>query len=128
MKEQEVVSHWLKTAEDDLDAANKLFKAKKYHHCLFFAHLSLEKILKALVVKKTKKHALPIHNLKKLADDAELKLSQKKEKELREITTFNIEARYNGYKLSFYKKATKNFTQKWLKKIKEIYQWVEKMF
>ena len=80
-----------------------------------------------MVVKKTNKHALPIHNLKKLSLDAGLRLSLFREKELKEITAFNIEARYNGYKLSFYKKATKKFTQKWFGKTKEIFQWIEKM-
>lgn len=127
MKQQEVINHWLRGAQDDLDTADKLFKARKYHHCLFFAHLSLEKILKALVVKKTGKHALPIHNLNKLAADAKLELSQKKEVEFREITTFNIEARYNSHKFAFYKKATRQYAQKWFKKTKGVYQWIEKM-
>lgn len=67
MKVQEVVNFWLESAEDALDTAEKLFSAKKYHHCFFFCHLFVEKGLKALVVKKTKEHAFPTHNLAHLA-------------------------------------------------------------
>lgn len=127
MKVKEVVSFWLESAEDDFDTAKKLFAAKKYHHCLFFCHLFLEKALKALVVKKTGQHALPIHNLTGLAVQAELKLSQKRRKEFKEITGFNLEARYNSHKREFYKKATREFAKKWLKNCKETYLWTKTM-
>ena len=127
MNVQKVIEFWLKSAEDDFDTAEKLFAVKKYHHCLFFCHLFLEKAFKALVVKKTGQHALPIHNLVRLASCAKLKLSQKRKKELKAITGFNLEARYNSHKREFYKKATKEFAEKWFKICKEIYAWVKKM-
>lgn len=127
MKVREVVNFWLEGAEDSLDTAEKLFAAKKYHHCLFFCHLFVEKTLKALVVKKTGEHALPIHNLTRLAYYARIKLSKKQTKELEEITGFNIETRYNSFKKEFYKKATREFTEKWLQKAKEVHSWIKKM-
>ena len=106
-------------ADDNLDTAEKLFSAGKYHHCLFFAHLSLEKLLKALVIKETKEHALPTHNLTKLAEDAKVAATEEQKEELKEITVFNIEARYDSYKHSFYQKATKEYAKKWIDKTKE---------
>lgn len=41
------VDYWKASSKDDLDTADQLFTSKKYHHSLFFVHLSLEKILKA---------------------------------------------------------------------------------
>jgi len=128
MDVRKAVNYWLTSAEDDLDAAEKLFQAKKYHHCLFFCHLLIEKTLKAVIIKKTGQHALPIHNLVKLASDAGLKISEKRKSELREISEFNIRARYNDFKRRFYKKATKEFAKEWLQKTKEIYLWLKKMF
>ena len=41
------------------------------------------------------------------------------------ITTFNINARYDSYKQSFYRKCTNEFTADWIEKINEIRQWIK---
>jgi len=51
---EKTISYWLEGARYDLSAANAMFKSKKYPYALFMGHLSLEKLLKALVVKFTK--------------------------------------------------------------------------
>jgi len=108
-------------------AFSQLLELLFFPQLFFFSHLFLEKALKALVVKRTGQHALPIHNLTRLAAYAKLKLSQKRKGELKEITSFNLEARYNSYKREFYKKATREFTKKWFKTCKEIYSWLNSL-
>jgi HEPN domain-containing protein len=49
---KKTVSYWVEGAEYDLGVANAMFKARKYPYALFMGHLALEKLLKALVVKK----------------------------------------------------------------------------
>ncbi len=128
MTVQDFLQYWLKTAADDFDTTEKLIQAKKYHHGLFFCHLALEKLLKGLVYKNTNSHALPIHNLVRLANQARLNLTEKQRKELKEITSWNIQARYDSYKFAFYKRATKEYTQDWFKKAKEIYLWLRNQY
>ena len=41
------------------------------------------------------------------------------------ITTFNIQARYDSIKFKFYKKATKEYTEKFLNKSKQLYEWIK---
>jgi len=41
------------------------------------------------------------------------------------ITTFNINARYEDYKLEFYRRCTKEFTETWINNIKELRQWIK---
>jgi len=124
--EQEVVKYWLTASKEDLDSAEILFENKKYHHALFFCHLSIEKMLKAIIVKSTKTAPPLIHDLIRLAEKAKLHLNYSQMNELVEITTFNIEARYDDYKLSFRKKAKRQFALKYLKKTKDILQWLNK--
>lgn len=124
--EQEVVKYWLIASREDFDSAEILFENKKYHHALFFCHLSIEKMLKAIIVKSAKTAPPLIHDLIRLAEKAKLPLSEAQINELAEITTFNIEARYDDYKLSFRKKATRRFSQKYLEKTKEILRWLNK--
>jgi HEPN domain-containing protein len=128
MDVHKVVRYWLDTADKDWDVARNLFKFKHYAYCLFFCHLTIEKLLKAAAVQKTGKHPPPIHELKKLAKLAVLKLTPLQRERLEEITTFNIQARYDDFKQSFYKKATREYTQKFLTITKELRLWLKENF
>ena len=126
MSKEEAVNYWVKSSELDLGAAKDLFKTKHYHHCLFFCHLFVEKILKALTVKNTGENPLPIHKLRLLAKDTGVEFSEEQLKLLDKITDFNIKARYNDVKFKFYKMATKEFTKEYFEKSKGIHQWLKK--
>jgi predicted nucleotidyltransferase len=41
------------------------------------------------------------------------------------ITKFNIEARYQDYKLAFYKRCTKQYAGKWKKEIEDLRKWLK---
>lgn len=126
MREKEIISYWIKSSKEDFKTAKSLFESKRYHHCLFFCHLFIEKILKALYI--SKKHTAPpwIHNLLRLAQESGVKIDKSMRDDLREISRFNIRARYDDYKFAFYKKATREFTAKYFQKAEEIYKWIEK--
>ena len=116
-KIEEIVKYWFKTSKHDFDTMMALFRSKRYSDCLFFGHLALEKILKALVVKKIKKHAPYVHDLVRLSEIAKLDLTEEELDLLDRVNDFNIRSRYPEYKLDFYKKCTKRFTQKYLDEI-----------
>lgn len=128
MNAQDLINLWESGADDAWKTAEILFKNKKYNHSLFFCHLALEKLLKGLIVERTGNHALPIHNLEKLAGDAGLKFNQEQITDLKEITSWNLEARYENIKQEFYKKATKEFTALWFVKAKEYFLWLKKQY
>jgi HEPN domain-containing protein len=95
---------------------------------LFFGHLTLEKLLKAVFTKSEDKTPPFSHNLVYLAEKAGLVLNEEKVELLEEITDLNLEARYPDEKFSFYKKSTKEFTVDKLARIKEIREWLLQMF
>lgn len=124
--EQKIIEYWATASKQDFETAEILFENKKYHHALFFCHLSIEKILKAIIVKIRQEAPPLLHDLVRLAERTRIKLSVKQKAELAEISTFNIEARYDDYKLSFYKKANKRFSSKYVNKTKKILTWLNK--
>lgn len=128
MTENDVTNYWLDTAQDALKTAEDLFTDERYNYSLFFCHLAIEKILKGLVFKQTGEHPLPIHNLTKLAQQSKIALSEDLQKNLSEITTWNIQARYDSIKRDFYKKATQEFAKVWLSKVKEIFLWLKNQY
>jgi HEPN domain-containing protein len=122
-----VKSYWIKEAKEALTVAEHLFEKGDYSYALFFGHLAVEKILKALYVDKKKEHAPPTHNLQRLARVAALSLDDEKSQTLLLITSFNIEARCPDIKRSFRKKCTKEFTLEQMRVIRETFQWLKKM-
>lgn len=128
MTKKGFLKFWMESAEDDFSVANDLFKLKRYNYCLFFCHLSIEKILKGLYYKKTQRQPPPTHDLKKLASETIDLLTEEYFKDFAEINTWNIRARYDDYKKIFYKKADKKFTELWMIKIKKIILWLKSQF
>lgn len=120
---KKIVEYWEKTAELDYKTMLFLFKGKRYANALFFGHIILEKILKGLVVQKTKKQAPYIHNLVELTELAKCDLSEEEIKILDRANKFNIRCRYPDYKLSFYEQYNdlKYSTEK-LDEIKKLYK------
>jgi len=119
---KKIVEYWRKTAEYDYKTMVFLFKGKEYSNSLFFGHIVLEKILKALVVQRTKEQAPYIHDLVRLQEIAKLELSKEEINFLNKINDFNIRARYPEYKLQFYKACTKKYTEDYFYKIIELYK------
>ena len=126
MTKTDIIKFWLNGADDAISTAAELIKVKKYHFALFFCHLTLEKALKAKIA-QTNQTILPIHDLVRLTKTANLKLSLSQEKELNEINAFNVRARYDDYKLKFYKKATQPYATKWFNRTKEYLKWLTKI-
>jgi len=75
MNVKKLQNYWFAGYKDAFLTAEKLYETKRYHHALFFGHLALEKILKAVVDKQTKEQAAATHDLVKLARDTGLEIS-----------------------------------------------------
>ncbi|MFQ5824769.1 MAG: HEPN domain-containing protein [bacterium] len=104
-----------------------LFEKGDYHYALFIGHLVLEKVLKALFVKRVNKIPPFSHSLVLLANKADLILDDEQKEFLEIVTDFNIAARYPDQKFKFYKKCTKEFTEPQIRKIKEYYEWLKSL-
>lgn len=122
-----VIQYWLTTAADDLTAAEHLFQSGDYTHALFFAHLYLEKMLKAQVVRVTGEHAPISHNLRYLAEKGGLELSAEQLALVVRVTEYAIKTRYPDMELQFKRQCTQKFCAEELKEIKEFGTWIEKM-
>lgn len=128
MTKIEAVNRWLESARKNLTIAGEMMALKHYDWALFLGQLSLEKLLKGLILKKTGTPALPIHDLVKLAGLANLSVTKQQQQELIEISRFHIQARYDEVKYELYKQATKSYALKWLKIITEYGLWLQKQY
>jgi len=124
---EKIVNHWIETSNDDFNTMLTLFDSKSYGWALFLGHISTEKLLKALYVRRLKEHAPFTHNLYRLAELCGLELKDEYSDWLDEITTFNLNARYDDYKKEFYKLCTPAYAKTWIEKIKIIQTWIKEM-
>lgn len=96
MDVEKQIEYWRTGARRDLAAARSLLENRHPEHALFFAHLALEKVLKAHVSKTTQKIPPRIHNLVRLTEIAKLSLGEDELNTLRRFDKYQIEGRYAG--------------------------------
>ncbi len=119
---EKLVNYWKNTAKYDYISMKSLFDGGRYVSSLFFGHIVLEKILKALIVKNTKKQAPFTHDLVRLYKMSKIDQEDKDKELLLEVSDFNIRTRYPEWKLRFYKACTKKYTQKYILEIDKLYK------
>jgi HEPN domain-containing protein len=124
---EKVVRYWLTTAADDLIAAEHLFQSGDYSHALFFAHLYLEKVLKARIVKESGEHAPISHNLRYLAEKGKLNLAPEQIAFLVRVTEYSSKTRYPDMEMEFKRQCGREFCAAELAQVKEFGAWIEKM-
>ena len=83
------VDYWLKLAAEDMVVMRSNLRAKHRTYALFFGHLTLDKMLKALCAAK-RVQIIKEHNLYKLANKSGLILDSMQVFQLTTITSFNI--------------------------------------
>ncbi|MBI4646583.1 MAG: HEPN domain-containing protein [Bacteroidia bacterium] len=125
MTKEEHIQYWITSAKNDWKVVISLYKIKKYIYSLFFAHLVLEKLIKAHWVKDNESnYPQRLHNLVTLIEQTKLNVSSEQKEFFVKMNTFQLEGRYPDYQLKIYKLYSKKNTAKILKNVKEIKKWL----
>ena len=120
-----MIDYWVKSSDDDFETMVAMFDSKRFAWSLFVGHLMIEKLLKALFVKTNNEFPPFTHNLLRLAEKNGVELNEEKKLFLVSVTAFNINGRYDDYKMSFQKTCTPEFTNNWIEQLKENRQWIK---
>jgi|SRR3972149_10104722 len=92
------IQYWIEGADSDFETAGFLIQEKKkILHGLFFCHLSIEKAIKAHVVKNTLEVPPRSHDLLYLVGKTSLELNQEQKKFLGLLMKYQLEGRYPEY-------------------------------
>ncbi len=91
------IEYWRKTADDDIDTAAILIKSGKYIEGMFFCHLSIEKILKAIVVMQSENIPPRSHDLFYLAEQATITITETQSDFMQILMKYQLEGRYPEY-------------------------------
>ncbi len=121
MTKNEHIDYWMLSASKDWDVVNSLFKENNFPYSLFFAHLTLEKLLKAHWIKDNKENFPPrIHSLIRIVEGTKLVFKEEDLIFLERMNDFQLEGRYPDYQFKIYQQCTKPFTEEALEKVQAI--------
>lgn len=125
--QDKIVKYWIESSDDDFDTMIAMFDTRRFSWSMFIGHLMIEKLLKALFVKSNNAYPPYIHNLLRLAEKCNLNLNEEQKLFFATVTAFNINARYDDYKMSFQKTCTPEFSSIWIEKIKTYRSWIKEL-
>ena len=111
-------------AKDDLGSAKVNFKSRKYYVCAYLSHQAVEKALKSLLLKKSKK-LIKTHDLVILG--RQINIPEDLLKKCEQLSRMYLETKYGvigGYIPS--KKFKKKNSLGYLKIAEEVMAWAEK--
>jgi len=126
-----ILKKWILHAQADLDVAKRLFNSPRptswtYLLTLWHCHQTIEKMLKMIMIKKGKE-LLKIHDLPRLAELSEIKLSKDDLKFIKRLNKYYLKSRYPDLIYEPLPKPNKKFTQEYLKKTESLFLWLQKL-
>ena len=91
------IEYWHGSSISNLETAEILVASGKYIEGMFFCHLCIEKILKALVVKQTGNIPSRTHDLFHLADISKIVITEDQSGFMQILMKYQLEGRYPEY-------------------------------
>ncbi|MEA2041827.1 MAG: HEPN domain-containing protein [Bacteroidota bacterium] len=121
MTKKEHINYWAKQVDADFESAEVLSQAGYYAQSLFWAHLTLEKLSKALWIKNNESNTPPfVHNLLKIISQTNENFTTGQLEFFNDMNIFQIKGRYPDYAESLEKTITKNICEKYLNETKKM--------
>ena len=122
---KKATANWLQSMEYDLKTVSTLLKDRKYIYVVFMCHLAIEKALKAVLSEMFKELPPYTHNLNRLIELGNIKLSHKHQDFINKINLQSVLTRYP----EDFKKLSKEFDKKiaelYLKQTKGVIRWLK---
>ena len=121
----EKTKKWLERVDYDLQTADAMLNSGRYIYTIFMCQQAVEKAMKAYI-SNTGNEILPIHNLRRLAENSGLisELNEEKLIKLDFLSQYYINARYKEDITELSKGITKEFSEEIIVFTKETVKWV----
>jgi HEPN domain-containing protein len=125
MRGSEISQKWLERVDYDMETAKAMSQAGRFIYVVFMCQQALEKGFKAFLVHRSKE-VVPIHNLRRLAEHAEVvhELDEDKLVKLDFLSHYYINARYKEDLNQLSKGVTASVAQDFIQFAEEIIAWL----
>ena len=125
MEQQLKYEEWFFQSDYDLETAQYMLQAERNVYCIFMCHLSLEKALKGLYIKRLNQFPPKLHDLMYFVENLELEPENIHKDFLIWLTTMSIITRYPEDLKNMIKKYSSEQTKSIYLQTKEIQQWIK---
>jgi len=116
---------WFRQAEYDIGTAEYLFKGEKCFYAVFMSHLSIEKALKGLYIKKLKEAPPKTHNLLYIIELIDLTLPENMYDFVFTLNRVSIITRYPDSLKRMQTEFDREKTKEILEKSMELLKWLK---
>ena len=116
---------WYFQSDYDLETAFDMFKSGRYVYSIFMCHLSLEKVLKGLLVKTKGEYPSKSHSLIYFVEKLELKMEDSMYEFLFMLNKISVPTRYPEDLRKLVAAYSKERTDNILNRTKEIQLWIK---
>jgi HEPN domain-containing protein len=125
MEKENRHEEWYFQSDYDLETAFDMFKSGRYVYCIFMCHLSLEKVLKGLLVKSKGEFPSKSHSLIYFVEKIELKMDDSYYEFLFTLNKISVPTRYPENLRKLVAEYSKERTEDILNRTKEIQSWIK---
>ncbi len=116
---------WLRQAQYDMETADYLFDGERYFYAVFMCHLSIEKALKGLYVKRFNKTPPKTHNLIYLIEFINIDIPENHYDVIFTLNRISVPARYPNNLQTILKEFNKSKTIEVIEQSKEVLKWLK---
>jgi HEPN domain-containing protein len=116
---------WFKQADYDRDTAEFMFSGGRYFYSVFMCHLSIEKALKGMYIRKFEKVPPKTHNILYLLEFIDLDLPEDMYDFVFTLNRVSVLTRYPDNLQKMLEDYTKEKTNEILGKSKELLRWLK---
>lgn len=116
---------WAERAIYDLDTARAMLESKRYLYVLFCCQQAVEKMLKAIIAKRSQELPPRLHQLVRLAERAQVPLNDEQADFLRELSTHYIQSRYPEEIEDISSQVSVQHARQVVEKTEEIVRWLQ---
>ncbi len=116
---------WYFQSDYDLETAIDMLKSGRTVYCIFMCHLSLEKALKGLLLKRTGEFPTKSHSLIYFVDKTGLELSEAYYEFIYTLNNISVPTRYPDDLKKLFTVYTKERTESILQQTKEVQLWIK---
>ena len=120
-----IINNWIKLSEYDIKTADAMFESKRFVYVIFMCHLSTEKALKAVVIKKIKKAPPKTHDLFYLIKLSAIDIPSIYETTIAHLNEASIPTRYPEDISKLTKQYNKQVAQRYLRATKGLLKWLK---
>lgn len=117
--------NWIASAKYDIDSARHMFNTKRYIHVIFFCHLAIEKMLKAIVTESQEKHPPYTHDLYELIRLAHLDIPESHQSAIAKLNQLSIATRYPEDLDELVNSYPRSIANDFLKHSRAVLKWLE---